>query len=75
MQKEIWKDVVGYENYYKVSNLGNVKSLDRISSYKYKGNDNYIRSRFWSGHICIQRKTREHGSNSLLRGIKTKINN
>lgn len=27
---EIWKEVKGYENYYHVSNLGNVKSLDRI---------------------------------------------
>lgn len=25
--EEIWKDVVGYENLYQVSNLGNVKSL------------------------------------------------
>jgi len=25
---EIWKDVKGYEGYYKVSNLGNVKSLN-----------------------------------------------
>lgn len=27
---ETWKDVVGYEGAYQVSNLGNVKSLDRI---------------------------------------------
>ena len=27
--KEIWKDVKGYEGLYQVSNLGNVKSLDR----------------------------------------------
>ena len=27
---EVWKDVVGYEGYYKVSNLGRVRSLDRI---------------------------------------------
>lgn len=27
---EIWKDVVGYEGYYQVSNLGNVKSVDRV---------------------------------------------
>lgn len=27
--EEIWKDIIGYENYYQVSNLGNVKSLDR----------------------------------------------
>jgi hypothetical protein len=29
MQKEIWKDVVGYEGLYKVSNLGTVISLHR----------------------------------------------
>ena len=29
---EIWKDVVGYEGYYQVSNLGRVRSLDRIAS-------------------------------------------
>lgn len=26
---EIWKDIKGYEGYYQVSNLGNVKSLNR----------------------------------------------
>ena len=29
--EEIWKDVVGYEGYYQVSNLGRVRSLDRIA--------------------------------------------
>lgn len=33
MQKEIWKDVVGYEGLYQVSSLGNVKSLRRIINY------------------------------------------
>ena len=27
--KEIWKDIQGYEGHYQVSNLGNVRSLDR----------------------------------------------
>lgn len=27
--EEIWKDVVGYEGYYEVSNLGNVRAVDR----------------------------------------------
>ncbi len=30
MENEIWKDVVGYEGLYQVSNLGRVKSLDRV---------------------------------------------
>lgn len=29
-QKEVWKDVPNYKGYYQVSNLGRVKSLDRI---------------------------------------------
>lgn len=30
MTKEIWKDVVGYEGLYEVSNKGNVRSLGRV---------------------------------------------
>lgn len=29
---EVWKDIVGYEGLYKVSNKGNVYSVERISS-------------------------------------------
>lgn len=32
--KEVWKDIFGYEGFYQVSNLGRVKSLDRIIKYK-----------------------------------------
>lgn len=39
MIKEIWKDVVGYEGYYQVSNLGRVRSLDRMV----RGSSNNIR--------------------------------
>ena len=28
-EDEEWKDVSGYEGFYKVSNLGNIKSVDR----------------------------------------------
>ena len=27
--KEIWKDIKDYEGIYQISNLGNIKSLDR----------------------------------------------
>ena len=37
MQKEIWKDVVGYEGLYKVSNLGRVRSLDRVVAHHTAG--------------------------------------
>ena len=32
--QEIWKDVVGYEGLYQVSNLGNVRSVDRYIKTK-----------------------------------------
>ena len=31
---EVWKDVVGFEGYYQVSNLGRVRGLDRIIEYE-----------------------------------------
>lgn len=33
--EEIWKDVIGFEGYYQVSNLGKVRSLDRIVEHTY----------------------------------------
>ena len=32
--KEIWKEVIGYEKLYQVSNLGRIRSLDMILPYK-----------------------------------------
>lgn len=34
--KEIWKDIVDYEGIYQVSNLGRVRSVDRITSHNHK---------------------------------------
>ena len=33
MMEEIWKDIEGYEGLYQVSNLGRVRSLDRMVEY------------------------------------------
>jgi hypothetical protein len=38
MKLEIFKDIPGYEGLYQVSNLGNVKSLERIAIRQKKGN-------------------------------------
>lgn len=48
---EIWKDVPGYEGYYQISNMGNVKSLDRV--VEKSGRLHHIK-----GHILRQSKTR-----------------
>lgn len=37
MQEEVWRDVVGYEGLYEVSNLGRVRSLDRVVAHHTAG--------------------------------------
>lgn len=55
---EQWKDVVGYEGLYEVSNLGRVRSLDRKIKYKnsfktVKGK--YIQQRYEPyGHLMVR---------------------
>lgn len=38
--EEIWKDIVGYENIYQISNKGNVKSLN----YNHTGREKILKS-------------------------------
>lgn len=49
---EIWKDIKDFEGYYQISNLGNVKSLDREMIV-----NGGIR-RYYSKPICQGRKWR-----------------
>ena len=55
--KEEWKDVIGYEELYQVSNLGRVKSLDRVVKGKIK--DYHYKSKILkpgtnnNGHLYI----------------------
>lgn len=46
---EVWKDVVGYEGYYEVSNLGRVRGVDRIVT-----GSNVVTQHF-KGHLMTQR--------------------
>ena len=34
---EIWKDIKGYEGFYQISNMGRVRSVDRIRNSKHHG--------------------------------------
>jgi len=47
---EVWKDVPNYEGMYQVSNLGNVKSLDKIVSHYPNG------TRLRKGKVLKQQK-------------------
>ncbi len=48
-ESEIWKDIDGYEGYYKVSNKGNIFSVERIA-----------RGRKWGGRT-LQSSYHKHG--------------
>lgn len=53
MNHEIWRQIPGWEGYYEVSNLGHVRSMDRIVSTS-RGN------RFYKGKI-LNSGTNRHG--------------
>lgn len=53
---EIWKDVDGYEGIYQVSNMGRVRSLDRVFETPHPRNPAYIQRRRKKGIILSQRK-------------------
>ena len=48
---EIWKDVIGYEGLYQVSNLGRVKSLAKIAKNKY--GEFMLKDRIMKTHIKL----------------------
>ena len=65
MKEEIWKDIVGYEGLYQVSNMGRVRSLDRKRNCGVKGS--YVqKGRILKYHIttsgyCGVRLSDQHG--------------
>lgn len=64
MENEIWKDVVGYEGLYQVSNLGNVRSLNRIvkdlTRERYQNIKGKLMKKFLSKHGYLYVDLRNH---------------
>ena len=58
MKKEIWKDVVGFEGLYQVSNYGRVLSMPRWRYTRYYGNDRK-RGRYYTKARIMRQKTRK----------------
>ena len=55
--KEIWKDIPGYEGIYQVSNLGRVKSLERIIMgrwHEVKTKEKILKPRITNGYLRLQ---------------------
>ena len=65
--KEIWKDIKGYEGLYQISNIGRVKSLDRIVKSRYDST-----SLFKERLLTPQRDTRGYKHVSLRKEGKSK---
>lgn len=42
MEIEVWKDIIGYEN-YQISNLGEIKSKQRLTNVGIKNNTKVLR--------------------------------
>ena len=51
MNNEKWSSVVGYEDYYEVSNFGQVRSRDRIVSRSGKRGDMLVKGKLLTPHI------------------------
>lgn len=61
MKREIWKDVKGYEGYYQISNLGNLKSVDREVQHS-RGGTRILKGKTirpgktnWYYLVCLQK--------------------
>lgn len=54
LPNEIWKDIVGWENLYQVSNLGRVKSFPYTDKRGHKCQDEIIMNQYYcKGHLTI----------------------
>ena len=75
--EEVWKPVVGYEGFYEVSNVGEVRSLDRTTlrdnrhgrqPTKIKGRvmKQGIRSGYYYVNLCVNNKRKKRTVHSLV---------
>lgn len=62
MKQEIWKDVKGYENIYKVSDIGRIKSLDRIDSNNRRVKGRVLKLRHdKDGYVTVELSNKNKG--------------
>jgi hypothetical protein len=67
--KEIWKDVPNYKGYYKVSNIGNILSLERkVKSSRSKNGYRTVRKRL------LKTRIDKYGYNTVILRKFTLIN-
>jgi hypothetical protein len=61
--EEIWKEITGFEGYYEVSTLGNIRSVDRVLNcpwgevYPAKGKIKATcKDRYGYSHVCLSKE-------------------
>jgi len=68
---EIWKDIPGYEGFYQCSNMGRIKSVDRIIKFK-RPQDRFERNQFLKGTIIKMSMYGQYYICHLKRNSKSK---
>lgn len=63
---EVWKDVVGYEGIYQVSNLGNVKRTSKVRGVNIKYRDNYYLKTMDNGKGYLRVKLSNDGKSKRV---------
>jgi hypothetical protein len=68
---EIWRDIEGYEGIYQVSNLGNVKSLERLSMQNHLLKEKILKPRkitdgYLSVSLCKNNKVKQFSIHRLV---------
>ena len=67
-EKEIWKNIPGYEGYYQASDLGRVRSLDRTVIYK-DGRKRFYKGKLIKGRISKGYKYTNVSINNVGRNL------
>jgi len=70
---EVWKDVLGFEGFYKVSNLGNVKGCKRVVKNKNgyrtiheKHSKKFLVNGYYAVNLCNGSKTKQFRVHKLV---------
>jgi hypothetical protein len=69
LPNEIWKDVIGYDGYYEISNLGRIKSLPRLRITP-TGGEGYTKSKILS--ISVSRDSTPQAV-FIVDGVKVRL--
>lgn len=64
--EEVWKDIEGFEGYYQVSNLGRVRSLDRIIIFD-NGKSKEEKTLLKGKILCITKQTQGYSQVGLCK--------